>query len=64
MDISLYSLNITLFCIFSSILTIIDGAQSSLSLENTLIWGPGLDASITLPARFFFIQAVNTQGEK
>ncbi|KAJ3591604.1 hypothetical protein NHX12_006737 [Muraenolepis orangiensis] len=29
---------------------------------NTLVWGPGLEADVVLPARFFFIQAVDGSG--
>ncbi|KAG1945979.1 protein O-glucosyltransferase 2 isoform X2 [Pimephales promelas] len=32
------------------------------SASKTLIWGPGLEANIVLPARFFFIQTVDTTG--
>ncbi|XP_064183810.1 protein O-glucosyltransferase 2 isoform X1 [Anguilla rostrata] len=32
------------------------------SAALTLIWGPGLEANIVLPARFFFIQAVDNGG--
>ncbi|XP_061697057.1 protein O-glucosyltransferase 2-like isoform X2 [Syngnathoides biaculeatus] len=37
-------------------------ADSTLSPAKTLVWGPGLKANIVLPARFFFIQAVDTSG--
>lgn len=30
-----------------------------ISAKNTLVWGPGLDARITLPARYFFVQSVD-----
>lgn len=32
--------------------------------ERCLIWGPGLNADSVLPVRYFFIQAVNSKGEK
>lgn len=33
-----------------------------LSAKNSLIWGPGLDRKIVLPARYFFIQAVDKEN--
>ncbi|PIO25313.1 hypothetical protein AB205_0047950 [Aquarana catesbeiana] len=33
-----------------------------LSPERSLVWGPGLEASITLPVRYFYIQAVDSAG--
>ena len=36
----------------------------NLSGKNSLIWGPGLDERIVLPARFFFIQAVDEGHNK
>ncbi|KAM6984990.1 protein O-glucosyltransferase 2 [Aplochiton taeniatus] len=32
------------------------------SAAKTLVWGPGLQANIVLPARFFYIQAVDRSG--
>lgn len=42
------------------------GAQAGLVLSaaKTLVWGPGLEANIVLPARFFYIQAVDSSGKK
>lgn len=34
------------------------------SAANTLVWGPGLEADVVLPARFFYIQAVDSSGRK
>ncbi|OCT95405.1 protein O-glucosyltransferase 2 [Xenopus laevis] len=34
----------------------------SVSPELSQVWGPGLKAQLVLPARYFFIQAVDTQG--
>ncbi|KAE8625845.1 hypothetical protein XENTR_v10006412 [Xenopus tropicalis] len=34
----------------------------SVSPELSQVWGPGLKAQVVLPARYFFIQAVDTQG--
>lgn len=37
---------------------------SVISAAKTLVWGPGLEADIVLPARFFYIQAVDNSGKK
>ncbi|KAM8975085.1 protein O-glucosyltransferase 2 [Pelodytes ibericus] len=37
-------------------------APPSVSAELSQVWGPGLLAQVVLPARYFFIQAVDTQG--
>ncbi|KAJ6667402.1 hypothetical protein lerEdw1_016523 [Lerista edwardsae] len=37
---------------------------SQLSPENSLIWGPGLRADVVLPARYFYVQAVDTEGKR
>uniref|UniRef100_A0A8C6V6G3 Protein O-glucosyltransferase 2 n=1 Tax=Neogobius melanostomus TaxID=47308 RepID=A0A8C6V6G3_9GOBI len=31
-------------------------------VTKTLVWGPGLEPNVVLPARFFYIQAVDTKG--
>lgn len=36
---------------------------AELSPERCLIWGPGLNPKVVLPVRYFFIQAVNSNGE-
>ena len=35
-----------------------------LSAKNSVVWGPGLDGKVTLPARFFFIQSVDKGSNK
>lgn len=37
---------------------------SQLSPEHTAVWGPGLRAEAVLPARYFYVQAVDTEGQK
>ncbi|XP_075054999.1 protein O-glucosyltransferase 3 [Mixophyes fleayi] len=37
-------------------------AAAALSPEKSLVWGPGLRAGITLPVRYFYIQAVSSTG--
>ena len=41
-----------------------DAQTRLISLSNSLIWGPGLRADVALPARYFFIQPVDTDGNK
>lgn len=40
------------------------GEERRLSPEKSEIWGPGLKAAVVLPARYFYIQAVDTSGDK
>ncbi len=44
-------------------ITKISSAQN-LSPEKTLVYGPGLKANFVMPVRYFFIQAVDTNGNK
>uniref|UniRef100_A0A8D3A0X5 Protein O-glucosyltransferase 2 n=1 Tax=Scophthalmus maximus TaxID=52904 RepID=A0A8D3A0X5_SCOMX len=37
-------------------------AASAPSAAKTLVWGPGLEADVVLPARFLYIQAVDSSG--
>ncbi|XP_030056134.1 protein O-glucosyltransferase 3 [Microcaecilia unicolor] len=37
-------------------------AAEPVSAERSLVWGPGLQAEIVLPVRYFYIQAVNAEG--
>ncbi|KAL7983892.1 hypothetical protein Chor_000768 [Crotalus horridus] len=41
-----------------------DAFVKLLSPERSLLWGPGLRAGIVLPARYFYIQAVDTEGKR
>ncbi|ELW71476.1 KDEL motif-containing protein 1 [Tupaia chinensis] len=40
------------------------GGERRLSPQKSEIWGPGLKADVVLPARYFYIQAVDTSGNK
>lgn len=40
------------------------GGKGQLSPEKSEIWGPGLKAAVVLPARYFYIQAVDTAGNR
>lgn len=37
-------------------------AEPAPSAARTLVWGPGLEPNVVLPARFFYIQAVDAEG--
>ncbi|KAA8588333.1 hypothetical protein FQN60_001527 [Etheostoma spectabile] len=37
-------------------------ADSVPSAAKTLVWGPGLETNVVLPARFFYVQAVDSSG--
>ncbi|XP_033843281.1 protein O-glucosyltransferase 2 [Periophthalmus magnuspinnatus] len=39
------------------------GGSLTLSASKTFVWGPGLEPNVVLPARFFYIQAVDSRGE-
>ncbi|KAK7832207.1 hypothetical protein U0070_015354 [Myodes glareolus] len=40
------------------------GGERRLSPEKSEIWGPGLKADVVLPARYFYIRAVDTSGDQ
>ena len=37
---------------------------SSLDASKFLVWGPGLNVKIVLPVRYFYVQAVDDNGNK
>lgn len=39
-------------------------ARKPPSAAKSLAWGPGLEANVVLPARFFYVQAVDSSGRK
>ncbi|XP_012782423.2 protein O-glucosyltransferase 3 [Ochotona princeps] len=40
------------------------GAPEALvSAPRSLVWGPGLQAAVVLPVRYFYVQAVNSEGQ-
>lgn len=42
-----------------------NGDQSfHVSAANSIVWGPGLKPDVVVPARYFFIQAVDEDGAK
>lgn len=46
------------FCVILS-LSVYFSRAVDVSEKNSLVWGPGLDSRVTLPARYFFIQSVD-----
>ncbi|XP_057624750.1 protein O-glucosyltransferase 3 [Chionomys nivalis] len=38
------------------------GAGARVSAPRSLVWGPGLQAAVVLPVRYFFLQAVDSDG--
>jgi len=34
------------------------------NLSKSLVWGPGLKVDVVLPVRYFFIQPVDSEGNK
>ncbi|XP_026564172.1 KDEL motif-containing protein 1 [Pseudonaja textilis] len=61
----MFSIWLTCFLALGTISVICEslhGAQ--LSPERSLLWGPGLRAGVVLPARYFYIQAVDTEGKR
>uniref|UniRef100_A0A5F9D5R0 Protein O-glucosyltransferase 2 n=1 Tax=Oryctolagus cuniculus TaxID=9986 RepID=A0A5F9D5R0_RABIT len=38
------------------------GGERRLSPDQSRVWGPGLNAQVVLPARYFYIQAVDASG--
>ena len=45
-------------------LEFVRGETRKISRKKSVVWGPGLDAKAVLPARYFFIQAVDRKGVK
>ncbi|XP_042666365.1 protein O-glucosyltransferase 2 [Centrocercus urophasianus] len=41
-----------------------EGGGGRLSAERSAVWGPGLRAEAVLPARYFYLQAVDTEGRR
>ncbi|XP_053311263.1 protein O-glucosyltransferase 2 [Spea bombifrons] len=46
----------------AALLPCVKSAPPAVSAERSQVWGPGLRAQAVLPARYFFIQAVDSQG--
>ncbi|KAK5861364.1 hypothetical protein PBY51_022769 [Eleginops maclovinus] len=64
MSLRIFSCLLLLFCLDFFRHEVLLGAQADSvpSAAQTLVWGPGLETDVVLPARFFFIQAVDSSG--
>lgn len=40
------------------------GGGGRLSPERSAVWGPGLRAEAALPARYFYVQAADAEGQR
>ena len=40
------------------------GVSSIVDKKAFIIWGPGLKSNFNVPVRYFYIQAVDTNGKK
>ena len=60
---NIHNLAIVLTVGFCTITTICC-SNAQLDPKKTLVWGPGLKADYVVPARFFYIQAVDARGNK
>ncbi|KAF3695058.1 KDEL motif-containing protein 1 Precursor [Channa argus] len=56
---------LSLLCCLNVFRHEVPGAQAGSvpSAAQTLVWGPGLETNIVLPARYFYIQAVDNSGK-
>lgn len=50
------------FCAFTLPVYVCGGASAAVSPKKCAIWGSGLQADTVLPVRYFYIQAVNSDG--
>ncbi|XP_060047882.1 protein O-glucosyltransferase 2-like [Erinaceus europaeus] len=61
----MFSMLLLYYCFGGIIPTLVEtSGERQLSPEKSEIWGPGLKASVVLPVRYFYIQAVDTSGNK
>lgn len=62
----MFSIWLTCYLPFGTIVLVFpeSAGGSQLSPENSLIWGPGLRADVVLPARYFYVQAVDSEGKR
>uniref|UniRef100_A0A8C6VER4 Protein O-glucosyltransferase 2 n=1 Tax=Naja naja TaxID=35670 RepID=A0A8C6VER4_NAJNA len=61
----MFSIWLTCFLPLGTISVICESLYGTqLSPERSLLWGPGLRAGVVLPARYFYIQAVDTEGKR
>lgn len=46
------------------VLLFFNGNSARVSPQNSIVYGPGLDSGFNVPARYFFIQAVDQDHKK
>lgn len=42
----------------------LDDESGSVDWKRTKVWGPGLKSEFVVPARYFFVQLIGTDGNK
>ena len=54
------------YCMYIFILCMycVSIVNSTIDPDAFIIWGPGLKSDFNVPVRYFFIQAVDTNGNK
>ena len=58
------------FCLIFFLLTItgvskiVGKSVKDVSLENSVVWGPGLKADFLVPVRYIYVQLVDKKGAK
>lgn len=46
-----------------ALLVALGAPEAQVSAPQSLAWGPGLQAGVVLPVRYFYVQAVNSEGQ-
>nr|XP_036876105.1 protein O-glucosyltransferase 3 isoform X2 [Manis javanica] len=46
-----------------ALLVAVAAPEAPVSAPRSLVWGPGLQAGVVLPVRYFYLQAVNSEGQ-
>ena len=56
----------SVFLTLGTVYRTIDATKSKtkVDVKKCLVWGPGLKGNFRVPARYFFIQVVDTNGNK
>lgn len=45
------------------LLVVTRASEAPVSAPRSLVWGPGLQAGVVLPVRYFYLQAVSSEGQ-
>lgn len=46
-----------------AVLVVPGAPEAQVSAPRSLVWGPGLQAGVVLPVRYFYLQAVSSEGQ-